>query len=57
MAQQQILARKVKIIKNEILKTIGIWIWNQPIDLDEDTVMLLLDTEGLNSTCKTFIFL
>lgn len=31
--------------------TKGIWIWNKPLPLNDKTVMLLLDTEGLNSVC------
>jgi len=29
--------------------TKGIWIWSEPIDLDRDTVLLIIDTEGLYS--------
>ena len=34
--------------------TKGIWIWDNPIPLPgkDDTVMLILDTEGLNSVCN-----
>lgn len=30
--------------------TKGVWIWGQPIKLDDETDLILLDTEGLNST-------
>ena len=30
--------------------TKGIWIWNKPVQVSNDHVMLLLDTEGLAST-------
>lgn len=29
--------------------TEGLWIWGEPIDLDAETCVLLIDTEGLNS--------
>lgn len=32
--------------------TKGIWIWNEPLKINEDTYMLLIDTEGLNSVRK-----
>lgn len=32
--------------------TKGIWIWSKPVKLNETTDMIILDTEGLNSTCK-----
>lgn len=32
--------------------TKGIWIWSKPIYLNEDTVLLILDTEGLNSISR-----
>lgn len=31
--------------------TKGIWIWSQPIQLDAQTNLILLDTEGLHSVC------
>ena len=34
--------------------TKGIWIWSEAIPLDNNTVMVLLDTEGLNSICEIF---
>ena len=37
--------------------TKGIWIWNKPIYLSENNVMILLDTEGLNSICKRIFFI
>ena len=35
--------------------TKGIWMWNQPLVLpgDEDTLMLLVDTEGLHSSDRS----
>jgi GTPase Era involved in 16S rRNA processing len=30
--------------------TKGIWIWNKPVQLNSDQIMLLIDTEGLAST-------
>ncbi len=30
--------------------TKGIWIWNEPIRLNDKTDMLIMDTEGLHST-------
>ena len=29
--------------------TKGIWIWSEPVKVNEDTYMLIIDTEGLNS--------
>ena len=29
--------------------TKGLWIWGKPLDLDQDSVLLIMDTEGLNS--------
>ncbi len=29
--------------------TKGIWMWSEPIELPNNTVLLILDTEGLNS--------
>ena len=29
--------------------TKGLWIWSEPIELDEKRVMIILDTEGLYS--------
>lgn len=29
--------------------TKGIWIWSEPIELTNDTVLLIVDTEGLYS--------
>lgn len=34
--------------------TKGIWIWNQPINISDDTEALLLDTEGLYATDQHF---
>ena len=30
--------------------TKGIWVWNKPVQITSDTVMILIDTEGLAST-------
>jgi hypothetical protein len=30
--------------------------WNQPIHLNDNTVLLILDTEGMNSVCKKNYF-
>ena len=30
--------------------TKGIWLWNKPVDITSELVMLLMDTEGLAST-------
>jgi GTPase Era involved in 16S rRNA processing len=30
--------------------TKGIWIWDKPITVSDDQVMILMDTEGLSST-------
>lgn len=32
--------------------TKGLWIWGEPVRINDDTVMLLVDTEGLNSVRK-----
>ena len=32
--------------------TKGIWIWSKPIPINDDTVLLILDTEGLNSISR-----
>ncbi len=32
--------------------TQGIWLWGKPIPLSDDTDLLIMDTEGLNSTCN-----
>jgi hypothetical protein len=32
--------------------TKGIWLWGKPISLSEDLDLLIMDTEGLNSTRK-----
>lgn len=29
--------------------TKGIWMWSQPIEIDRNTVLLIIDTEGLYS--------
>ncbi len=34
--------------------TKGLWIWGKPIDLDQDSVLLIMDTEGLNSVRNVF---
>jgi len=33
--------------------TKGIWLWSNPVPLNENTCMLVMDTEGLNSVCKS----
>ena len=35
--------------------TKGIWMWSEPIPINPSTVMIILDTEGLNSVCKQFL--
>ena len=35
--------------------TKGLWIWGQPIKINEDTVLIIMDTEGLNSVRKIYI--
>ena len=35
--------------------TKGLWIWGEPIKISEDTVLIIMDTEGLNSV-RTSIF-
>lgn len=32
--------------------TKGLWIWGEPIKISEDTVLIIMDTEGLNSVRK-----
>lgn len=32
--------------------TKGIWIWSEPVKVNEDTYMIIIDTEGLNSVRK-----
>ena len=34
--------------------TRGIWMWSKPIPLNEEVDAILLDTEGLNSTDRSF---
>ena len=36
--------------------TKGIWIWNEPVRLNDKTDMLIMDTEGLHSTRKYELF-
>ena len=36
--------------------TKGIWMWSEPIELIKDTVLLILDTEGLNSVRKKGVY-
>ncbi len=33
--------------------TKGIWLWGKPISLNDEMDLLIMDTEGLNSTRKT----
>lgn len=33
--------------------TKGLWIWGEPIEINEDTVLVIMDTEGLNSVRKS----
>ena len=36
--------------------TKGLWIWGKPVDIDQDSVLIIMDTEGLNSV-HNFIYL
>ena len=44
------LLRYLKIDFKIIILWLGIWIWSSPLRISDDTVMIILDTEGLNST-------
>jgi len=35
--------------------TKGIWLWGKPIPLNDEVDLLIMDTEGLNSTRKIVI--
>lgn len=35
--------------------TKGLWIWGEPIQVSSDTVLIIMDTEGLNSVRKQII--
>ena len=35
--------------------TKGLWIWGEPIKVSDDTVLIIMDTEGLNSVRKIFV--
>jgi hypothetical protein len=37
--------------------TKGIWLWSEPIFLDDDTILIVLDCEGLYSTGKYILFI
>ena len=37
--------------------TKGIWLWSEPLFLDEDTLLLVLDCEGLYSSGNYLIYL
>ena len=37
--------------------TKGIWMWSKPIPLSKTTDLIILDTEGLNSTRKASFYL
>ena len=32
--------------------TKGLWLWGEPLRYNDDTDVLIIDTEGLNSVCK-----
>jgi hypothetical protein len=34
--------------------TKGLWIWGKPVDIDSETVLIIMDTEGLNSV-RTYL--
>ncbi len=37
--------------------TKGLWIWGEPIKISDDTVLIIMDTEGLNSVRINYIYL
>lgn len=37
--------------------TKGLWIWGEPIKISDDTVLIIMDTEGLNSVRIYYIYL
>jgi hypothetical protein len=32
--------------------TKGLWIWGEPVKISDDSVLIIMDTEGLNSVRK-----
>lgn len=37
--------------------TKGLWIWGEPIKISDDTVLIIMDTEGLNSVRIYYFYL
>ena len=35
--------------------TKGLWIWGKPVEIDQESVLIIMDTEGLNSVRNCFL--